>query len=354
MTRSAPLPGRPDDAPVVTLMTTLSLTDEVRARLDEAAPGVELHEVGYREDHGLRNARALGTVTDADRATAQQLSDEEWAILERSTAVVVLDVPDGLLERVMGLRWVQTMSAGTDHLDVEGMAERGIVLTTGAGIAAVPIAEFALGRILQFTKRFRELDERQARGVWEPVFGRRLAGQTLGIVGLGAIGRAVARRARAFEMRVLANRRRAAPGDVDPDVDELFTVDGLDDMLARCDVVVIAAAATEETTRLFDARRLAAMKPGAVLCNVARGAIVDEPALVDALRSGHLAAALLDTTAEEPTPPDSPLWSAPNCYLSPHTATGGTPYADNLLDLVARNLAHFVRGEPLENVVGRG
>jgi phosphoglycerate dehydrogenase-like enzyme len=152
-------------------------------------------------------------------------------------------------------------------------------------------------------------------------------------------------------MRVVANRRRAAPGDTDPDVDELFTADDLDRMIAECDAVVLAAAATPDTIGLFDRDRLGVMKEGAVFCNMARGSLVDEDALLDALRSGHLSAAILDTTAVEPTPPDHPLWTAPHCYLSPHISAGGVDYAGALLELVERNLRHLVDGEPLENVV---
>jgi phosphoglycerate dehydrogenase-like enzyme len=231
------------------------------------------------------------------------------------------------------------------------MAEHGVTLTNGAGLAAAPIAEFVFGRLLQVWKRFRTLDAQQVEHRWELSGGRALAGTTLGIVGLGAIGRAVARRARAFDMHVVANRASATPGQTDPDVDELFTADALDEMLPRCDAVVIAANATEQTFRLFDRDRIAAMKPGSVLCNVARGTLVAEDALLDALRSGHLGAAVLDATDPEPTPADSPLWTAPNCYLSPHIASMGASYADALLDLVIRNLGHLLRDEPLENVV---
>jgi len=340
------------EPPVLVLMTRLTpLTEGLRARPDAVAPGIDLHWVPYQEEYGLRRARAAGRVSDTDRATAPRLTDEDWAPLERATAVVLLDMPDALLERTPRLRWVQSMAAGTEHLDARAMAARGITLTSGAGIAAVPIAEFVLGRLLQVWKGFRTIDANQARSRWKLVMGRRLSGLTLGIVGLGAIGRATARRARAFEMHVIANRRSAQPGDSDPDVDELFTAEALDDMLPRCDAVVIAAAATPETVGLFDRGRIARMKPDAVLCNVARGSIVDENALEEALRSGRLAAAVLDTTADEPTHPEHPLWTAPNCYLSPHTAAAADGFAEALMDLVVRNLDRFVRNEALENVV---
>jgi phosphoglycerate dehydrogenase-like enzyme len=337
--------------PVLTFLYPVSLTQGVRQRLDSAAPGVEVQLVPYQEDTALRSARSAGTVTDAQLASAPLLSDADWARLQRTTVAVALDLPTGMLERARSLQWVQAIGAGTEHLDGAELAARRVVLTNGAGIAAAPIAEFVLGRLLQVWKQFRLLDERQYDRRWELQPGRRVAGLTLGIVGLGAIGRATAKRARGFEMRVLANRRRAAAGDTDPDVDELFTTDQLDEMIRDCDAVVLAAPATPATERLFDGAMIAAMKPGAVLCNVARGSLVDEDAVVNALRSGHLSAAILDVTSREPTPADSPLWTAPNCYLSSHTAAAADLYEDALLDLTIRNLARFVRGQPLENIV---
>jgi len=341
----------PTPQPVLTFLYPVTLSDEVRERLSAAAPGVETHVVPYREDMALRNARSRGTVSAEQRAAAPELSDSDWEVLERTTMALVLDLPDTMLERARSLQWVQAIAAGTDHLDADGLAERGVILTSGAGIAAVPIAEFVMGRLLQVWKRFPVLDQRQSERRWEPVSGQRVAGRTLGIVGLGAIGRATARRARAFDMRVVGNRRRASPGATDPDVDELFTTDQLDEMISICDVVVIAAPAGPDTEQLFDHKRMAAMKPGAVLCNVARGSLVDEEALLDALGSGQLSAAILDVTAEEPTPADSPLWSAPNCYLSPHSSAVADRFEASVVDLFLRNLGRFVRGEPLENVV---
>ena len=175
--------------------------------------------------------------------------------------------------------------------------------------------------------------------------------KTIGIVGLGAIGRDVARRARAFEVTVLANRRSAQAGDTDPNVDELYGPDGLDEMLERCDAVVLCAPQTPETVNLFNADRLARLKPAAVLVNVARGSLIDEGALIAALESGHLAAAILDVTREEPLPPGNPLWDAPNMYLSPHTSTSREGYDQALLELFRDNLTRFLDHEPLRNVV---
>ena len=244
---------------------------------------------------------------------------------------------------------MQAIGAGTDHF--RG-AELGpdVVVTNAAGVAAVPIAEFVVGQLLAIWKRFDELADQQRRHVWEPAYGRQVSGLTLGLVGLGAIGTAVAERARALGMRVLAVRRR--PGvDRPPVVDEVVGPEQLSDVLGRVDAVVVCAPATPETRDLFDAAAFAAMRPGAVFCNVGRGSLVDETALLDALRSGHLGAAVLDVTREEPLPADSPLWDAPNVRLSPHSAASLDHYVESVFDLFADNLGRYLRREPLRNVV---
>jgi phosphoglycerate dehydrogenase-like enzyme len=176
-------------------------------------------------------------------------------------------------------------------------------------------------------------------------------GRTMAVVSLGAIGRATARRARAFGMEVLATRRSAAPGETDPDADELWPLGELDAVLARADVVVVAAPATPETADLFDAGRFAAMRPGATFVNVSRGSLVDEAALLDALTSGHLGAAVIDVVKDEPAPPDHPFWDAPRMYLSPHCSASFDRYTDRLFALFEDNLRRLAEGRPLRNAV---
>jgi phosphoglycerate dehydrogenase-like enzyme len=171
------------------------------------------------------------------------------------------------------------------------------------------------------------------------------------IVGLGAIGREVAVRARPFGVRVVGVRRSYRDGDTSPHADELCGPDRLDDVLAEADIVVVAAAESAETRGLFDAARFARLRPGAVLCNVARGSLIDQAALLDALADGRLRAAILDVVEPEPLPPDSPLWEAEGVVLSPHSSTSRDGYDDRLLDLLAVNLRHYLRDEPLVNTV---
>jgi phosphoglycerate dehydrogenase-like enzyme len=181
-----------------------------------------------------------------------------------------------------------------------------------------------------------------------------LAGSTLGIIGLGAIGSALAERAAALGMRVVASRRSWQPGLAAPHVDTLYGPGGLPELLGESDVVVLCAPSTPETRGMIDADALAAMKPGALFVNVGRGTMVDEPALVDALERGHLAAAVLDVTSEEPLPSEHPLWNAPNVYISAHCSATSDGYVERVLAVFLDNLARYLAGEPLRNVVDAG
>jgi phosphoglycerate dehydrogenase-like enzyme len=246
-----------------------------------------------------------------------------------------------------------------------------VAFTTTSGIHAVSIGEYVLAMILAWRHRLPALFDQQRRGEWPPDDQRwplfvpdELAGQTIGIAGYGSIGRQVARLAHAFGMRVLALQQHAGraqrgfilPGTGDPEgsLPERFFAPGeLHALLAASDVVVIALPLTPATTRLFDAAAFAAMKPGALLVNIARGAIVDEGALVAALRSGPLGGAALDVFAHEPLPAGHPLWSLPNVLLSPHIS-GMTPHYDARASLVfAENLRRYRAGEPLLNLVDK-
>jgi phosphoglycerate dehydrogenase-like enzyme len=283
---------------------------------------------------------------------ADEPSAEELAVWARAGAAIALDLPQGIGELAPGLGWVQAIGAGIDHLADSGLPDASVI-TNAAGVAAAPIAEFAIGRLLQVWKRFGEIDEQQRAHEWKAKFGKLVEGQTLGIIGLGAIGSAVAVRARAFGMTTIGTRRSYRAGDDHPAVDELRGTDDLHEVLARCDAVVVSAPGTPETDNLFDAAAFAAMKPGAVFCNVGRGSLVDEGALIDALRSGHLGAAILDVTRQEPLPADDPLWDAPNIFISPHCSTSQERYNDKLFELFADNLGRYLRGEELRNIVDR-
>ncbi|HMG44680.1 MAG TPA: D-2-hydroxyacid dehydrogenase [Acidimicrobiales bacterium] len=321
-------------------------------RLGDLAGAVELRAgSGYLDPDAVRTRKRGGTFVGGDGSGEPPLSDEDVAAYAWADVIVALDVPWRLAELTPRLRWIQTIGAGVGQYREEQLAERGVVLSMAAGVGAPPIAEFVIGRLLEHYKRFRELAALQREHRWAYTPGGNLGGRTMVIVGLGAIGREVAVRARAFGVRTVGVRRSYEPGMTSPLVDELCGPDGLDDVLPTADIVVLSAPETAETRGLFDAARFARMKPGAVLCNVARGSLVDQAALLEALASGQLAAALLDVVEPEPLPPDDPLWDAAGVVLSPHTSTSTEGYNDRLFDLVAANIRRYLRDEPLANLV---
>jgi phosphoglycerate dehydrogenase-like enzyme len=270
------------------------------------------------------------------------------------------------------LRWVQTYFAGVDGwLARAGERVKEVMVTTASGVHGPNMAEYALMIMLMWAHTLPEMQALQRRAEWPSERRKALApgelrGATLGIVGYGSIGRETARLARALGMRVLACKRDPQrredtgwswPGTGDPGGDlpeRYYAMEALGDMLRECDYVLLTLALTPATRQIIDGAALRAMKPGAVLVNVARGGLVEEAALVEALRSGQLRAAGLDVFEQEPLPADSPLWSLPNAILTPHIA-GITPaYEERLMALFAENLRRYVDGRKLLNLVDPG
>jgi len=258
-----------------------------------------------------------------------------------------------LLRRAPALRWVHARSAGLDRVLVPELVASPAVLTNGRGVFSPALAEFALAALLFFAKDLRRLVESQREGRWDPFEMRALAGRTLGIVGFGDIGRAVAERARPLGMRVLALRRRPELSHQDPLADELLPADRLLELTSRSDDVVVAAPLTPHTVGLVGREAIAAMKPTAVLVNVGRGPTVDEAALVDALAEGRIRGAALDVFETEPLPPGHRLWALPNVLLSPHCADHVPGWVEAAMRAFLGNLERFRRGEPLQNVIDK-
>jgi phosphoglycerate dehydrogenase-like enzyme len=214
--------------------------------------------------------------------------------------------------------------------------------------------------ILVVSRRLPLLLELQRERTWQPLEGREMADVTIGIVGLGSIGRRVAELALTMGSRVVATRRRTST-DVQPtiatDEDEIealidmLPADALPQLMAQSDFVVLALPLTPETTDLFNSELLAHAKPGAWLINIARGALVDDRALIRAIREGHLGGAVLDAFREEPLPADSELYATPNVIVTPHTSWSSGRVLDRSIDLFVDNLGRFQRGEALANLV---
>lgn len=345
-------PPRDPSAPlVVAMMMPFPPDPELNAAIEALHPNAEVHHTPYFESAELRSARGRAGGQNLDGHDVPEVSEAMQDAWHRATVAVGMDLPDDAPARFPNLELLVGMTAGVDHLDVDELRGMGVRLTTASGIGAVAISEFVMARLLQIWKQFRTLEAQQANHDWTVLFGSEVNGRIIGIVGLGAIGRQVAIRARAFGMRVLATRASARPGDTDPDVDVMFAPGELPALLGQCDAVVSALPSTSATVDLFDAARFAQMKPGALFCNVGRGAHVVEDDLIAALGSGHLGAAALDVTRVEPLPPDSPLWDEPNVYLSPHTSVSLDRYAENAAALALDNLTRFVAGRPLRNEI---
>jgi phosphoglycerate dehydrogenase-like enzyme len=262
-------------------------------------------------------------------------------------------VTAALLAAAPGLKWVHAASAGVEWMPPE-LAATDIVVTNTRGAHASTIAEHGFGMLVYLARRFEDLRQAQRDKVWmrpppQPTVS--LAGLTMGVIGLGNIGRAIAVRAHAFEMRVIAVD--AHPVAQPEYVAELGLLDGLDDLLRRSDVVAVATPITAATRGMLSPERLALLKPSAYLLVLSRGGIVDEPALARMLRDGSLAGAGVDVTAVEPLPADSELWDTPNILISPHSSPVSGRTNELVTTIMRRNLAHYLAGEPLDNIVDK-
>jgi phosphoglycerate dehydrogenase-like enzyme len=255
-----------------------------------------------------------------------------------------------LIPQAKRLKFVQSISAGIDQYDREHMRAAGIRLANAAGVNAHAVAEHAMALILALKRHLHTGRDHQAARRWRGMISEiaaredELGGKRLLIVGLGRIGSRLARLAKAFDLEVVGIRRD--PGRGANGADAVHGHDRLHELLAGADIVALTCPLTPETTNLIDARALAAMKPGAHLINVARGRVVDEPALIAALQAKRLGAAGLDVTQAEPLPAASPLWAMPNVLITPHTAGETQRYEDGVIDLLLANLERLWRGEP--------
>lgn len=247
------------------------------------------------------------------------------------------------------LRFIQSISAGVDQYSRDGLSARGIRLASAQGANERAVAEHAMALILALARQLQFARDNQARHVWRGMISDltqredELGGKTLLIVGLGRIGSRLAGLAHAFGMQVVAVKRNPAAGA--DAADSVVGEDRLMEVLPQADVVALTCPLTPATEKLIGERALGAMKPSAWLVNVARGRVVDEPALIAAMRAGRIAGAALDCTVEEPLPPTSPLWDLPNLLITPHTAGETRRYEDNVIDLLMDNLGRLWRGE---------
>lgn len=252
-----------------------------------------------------------------------------------------------VLSQFPSIEWLHVFSAGVEHLLPDLQGYDGVV-TNSAGVHAEPIAEWVIAMLLAHTKKLPRLFEHYRQREWTSEQSEELGERTLGIVGAGGIGAAIARRASGMDMRVVGLRASGKPTE---HVTEMYRPDQLHEMLGICDYVVVAAPLTPQTTGLIGVPELRAMRPSGVILNIARGKIIDTEALVRALTEGWIAGAYLDVTDPEPLPGDHQLWTAPGAVITAHTSGNSPRSSERVISFFCDNLRRWVRGEPLQNVV---
>ena len=307
--------------------------------------------VVYRPDLlGIPRYAADHTAPPRDLTPEQEA---EWrALLAEADILFDFDYPhrDQLPELAPNVRWIQATSAGIGQFVKRMKYDKRMpqtIFTTASGVHARPLAEFVIMTLLMHNKGFLRIVEDKRSHHWERYAGTDLEGRTMGLVGLGRIGSMVASLARAMGMRVIGT-------DLFPNtqaVEQFYKLEDLHQMLPQCDVLVLTVPHTPQTEKMIGAEQFNLLPDGAYFINIARGMVVDEPALIEALRSGKLSGAGLDVFAEEPLPPDNPLWDMPNVLVSPHSASTSDRENMRLTALFVDNLKRYLAGEPLRNVL---
>ena len=302
---------------------------------------------------------ALQAVPGAELTVAETLPRFLDA-LKAAEALILYDAPPEEAQQVVDalsgpantVRWMHFLTAGREGFDAVGLPT-GVAVSYPAGCVSPTVAEHAMTLLLALVRRVPAMLEEQAKRNWSragvSAQASSVEGKVMAIVGYGQIGRQVAMRARPFGIRTIAVSRTRKPDEL---VDESCTLAELDQALGRADIVMLTIALTADTRHLFDRRRFAACKPGVVLINVARGGLVDQQALAQALVSGQVGGAGLDAVDPEPLPASDPLWTAPNLIISPHFAGGASMISqERLAESAAGNLARLIAGEPLHHLV---
>jgi phosphoglycerate dehydrogenase-like enzyme len=289
----------------------------------------------------------------AERKGDPTVREKLDVLLAKAEVIYGLFLPQNLLARAPKLKWIQMMSAGVDRLVNTDVWQGPVMITGVSGIHAAPIAEFVLEMMLMFAKKAALCFRMKQNHEWKRFLPEGLRAKTVGIVGLGSIGREVARLSHAFGMKVIATRRSAKQGTRARYVDKIFPPQQLKQLLAESDYVVLALPLTSETNQLIGKNELRAMKPTAHLINIARGNIIDEKALIHALDKKWIAGAGLDVVAAEPLAAGSRLWEFDHVLLSPHVAGGMADYMVRATEVFCENLKRYLNGKKLINRINK-
>ena len=291
--------------------------------------------------HDYVRERVPGTMDVSFTSKSDQLENEIPGI-----DILYGHIDAGALKAADRLAWVQSHSTGVERMLYPEFIKRGITLTNIKGLLATPIAEHVFALLLSLTRHMDRFYENKRDRRWQTVGGYEIAGLTIGIIGLGHIGREVAIRANAFDLNVLGVDPEVSEA---PEVSTIYRVDGLRDMLSKCDIVVACCPETEENHHMLSRGEFGVMRRGGYFINVGRGAVVDEAALCEALRSGHLAGAGLDVVEEEPYPANGPLWELPGVLVTAHSSAHTQHLVRRKIDFFLANLRRYDLGEPLLN-----
>ncbi|HEY3836205.1 MAG TPA: D-2-hydroxyacid dehydrogenase [Bryobacteraceae bacterium] len=292
-----------------------------------------------------RNVRILFAKSSEDAAAQAPQADVIFAWAPKKETL------QAILPHATRAKWIHGRFAGMDHVLFPELVSSPIPFTNGRGVFSQSLGEFVLASMLYFAKDFPRMRRNQKAAKWDPFDIEELSKQTMGVIAYGDIGRACAWRAKAMGMRVLALRRRPELSAGDPHVDRMYGWDGRHEMIAQSDYVVAAAPLTPETKGMVSDAEFEAMKPTAVIINVGRGPVIDEPAMIRALESGRIKGAALDVTSVEPLPADSPLYRLDNVLLSPHCADHTADWLNDAMTFFLEQFERFRTGKPLENVV---
>jgi len=335
-------------------LITFRLAPELVEKIQAADPRVEIiYEPGLLGKLRYPNDQHGGPVNRTPE------EEQRW-LSHLSRADVVFGYLDAkyasrIQELAPNLRWIQSPSAGIGQSAKRtGLTETDIILTTSSGMHATPLAEFCLMAMLMHAKDYAYMAREKEAHHWARTSTTELRTKTLAVVGLGRVGREVARLGRCLGMKVIGTKRHTE--GVDPasvNVEKLHPWTDLHPMLSQADYVVLICPHTQETHGLIGEAELAAMKKGSVLINIARGSIVDEPALIRALQTGHLGGLASDVFWTEPLPPESPFWDMPNVIISPHSASTADTENAKLTDIFIDNLHRYREGRPMRNLLDK-
>jgi phosphoglycerate dehydrogenase-like enzyme len=322
----------------INVSLTVSISAELKQVIQDVNPRIKLLDVVE-----LNRAASRG----------DSIAKKKMDVILADTEIILGPiVTNGLPARAPKLKWIQLTSAGVDRFLNPELLKSNITLANVSGIHATPIGEFVIEMMLMFVKKAPKCFEMKQKHEWQRFTPSVLRGKTVGIIGLGSIGKEVARLSKAFGMKVIAVRRSIKTGHA-RNVDILYSSTQLPKLLAESDFVALCLPLTPETTKIIGTKELHMMKPTAYLINIGRGPIIDEPALIQALQEKLIAGAGLDVFATEPLPKESLIWELPNVIYSPHVSGGMEDYMARATEVFCQNLRRYLEGKRLLNMVNK-